>query len=50
MDRFLKTYQLRDLEKKVINEEITYSKLIEELNKMAYVYYMIKKGEDVIKD
>jgi hypothetical protein len=39
MDRFLKTAELKDLEKKVAKGEITYSKMVEEINLMAYVYY-----------
>jgi hypothetical protein len=39
MDRFLKTAELKDLEKKVTKGEISYSKMVEEINLKAYVYY-----------
>lgn len=45
MDRFLKTAELRELEKRVANEEISYSKMVEEINLKAYVYYNSKKSD-----
>ena len=45
MDRFLKTVELKDLEKKVAKGEITYSKMVEEVNLMAYTYYNSLKSD-----
>jgi len=42
MDRFLKTAELRDLENKLIKEDISYSKMIEEINYKAFVFYTSK--------
>jgi len=45
MDRFLKTAELKNLEKKVSEGEITYSKMIEEINLKAYIFYNSIKSE-----
>lgn len=37
--KFLKVYQLRELENKVMSEKITYSKMVEILNEMAHKFY-----------
>jgi hypothetical protein len=39
MDRFIKTAELKDLEKKVAKGKISYSKMVEEINLKAYIYY-----------
>jgi len=49
MDRFLKTAELKDLEKKVAKGKITYSKMIEEINLKAYVYYNSIKSNKTVK-
>lgn len=46
MDRFLKTAELKELEKKVSQGEITYSKMVEEINLKAYVYYNSLKSDN----
>ncbi len=45
MDRFLKTAELRDLESKVAKGEISYSKMVEEINLKAYVHYNTVKSK-----
>ena len=49
MDRFLKTAELKDLEKKVSQGKITYSKMVEEINLKAYVYYNSIKSNKTVK-
>jgi hypothetical protein len=39
MEKFLKTAELKELEKKVILGKITYQKMVEEINLKAYNYY-----------
>jgi hypothetical protein len=45
MDKFLKTAELKDLEKKVAKGEISYSKMVEEINLKAYIYYNSMRDE-----
>lgn len=49
MDIFLKTAELKELEKKVSQDKITYSKMVEEINLKAYVYYNSLKLDKTYK-
>jgi hypothetical protein len=46
MDRFLKTAKLKDLLKKVSEGEITFSKMVEEINYEAQKFYICRDVED----
>ena len=47
MERFLKTAHLRKLEKQVIDGEISYSRMIEDINFEAYKFFVSKQQKQI---